>query len=271
MAPEYTIGRCARPARPPQLPATPEPRDHARRAAGQTSTPGNRRTAGAPGHTREATPMSSTATIRGYVELDLRDTGNADWSDAQLNRHIERAVREYSHLNPLEVKSALTTNSNSRVVAISTLVPRIGIVAAEYPTGEYPPSFVPFSKWADEITLDLAGTPSGTPAVNVYWHKEHTLHATVDANSTFPTTDDELIATGAAAYAALEMAIEISNKVNVGGDEAWGKFKALGDLRLKQFQEMLANHPAASRIKTSRLYTPIDARLRSQTTDPGPV
>lgn len=215
--------------------------------------------------------MSSTATIRGLVELDLRDTGNATWSDAQLDRHIQRAVREYSLFNPLEDKDTLTTTAGSRDIDISTLAPRIRVVAVEYPTGLYPKSWAAFSVWINLLTLEIYAAPAGVENVTIYWHKLHTLHATVDASSTFPADDDDLIATGAVGYAAQELVAVTANKVNVGGEEAWGRYTALAGERLRDFRDRCRKLPAASRIKTGRTYTPIDAAFKTETTDPGPL
>ena len=217
--------------------------------------------------------MSSTATIRAAVRIDLHDEDAAAyrWVDATLNRHIQRVVQEYSHASPLETKSTLTTVANSRDVSVVTLTPRIRVVAAEYPTGVYPPEYVPFTLWGDTLTLDLVSAPSGTPNVNVYWHKEHTIHATVDASSTFPASHDQIIATGAAAYAALEWGSFASNRVNVGGENTWGRYMDFAAVRLQEFHDMLRALPAKSRVGSARLYTPADVRLRSETTDPGPV
>lgn len=211
--------------------------------------------------------MSSLATLRAALRQDLHDGGSAIWTDAVLQRHIERALREYSMVSALEQKTTLATVSNSRNVDVSTLTPRIRIVAAEYPTGEYPPAFVPFTLWAGTLTLDLEAAPSGTPNVNVYWHKVHVINGTVS----FPATDDDIIVTGAAAYAALDVASFATNRVNTGGENVWGRYIEFGRQRLEQFQQMLRSMPAASRLKTSQLYRPVDQRLKSQTTDPGPV
>jgi len=213
--------------------------------------------------------MSNLATIRAAVRIDLQDedTSNERWPDATLDRHIKRALRDYSLVSPLEQKSTLQTAQSSRDVDVSGLTPRVRIVAAEYPTGEYPPSYVPFSLWGDTLTLDLAGAPAGTPDVAVYWHKVHTINGTV----TFPSTHDDLIATGAAGYAALEWASFSSNRLNVGGDEVWGRYLEFANVRLAAFREQLRALPSAGRARTSRLYAPVDARFTSQSTDPGPV
>ena len=218
--------------------------------------------------------MSSTATIRALVENDLKDTTNLIWSDAEIDRHIQRAVREYSQLSPLETKTTLVTVAGSREIDIVTptpLTPLIRIVATEWPTGSYPPEYVPFTLWGNKLTLDVTGAPPSIQNVFVFWHKEHTLHATVDASSTFPPTHDDIIATGAAGYAAQQLVASVANKVNVGGEEAWGRYKSLADERLRTFHAMLQAMPQVSRVQSSRIYTPQDARLRSQTTDPGPM
>jgi hypothetical protein len=213
--------------------------------------------------------MSNLATIRAAVRIDLQDedAGNQRWPDATLDRHIKRALRDYSLVSPLEQKSTLQTAANSRDVDVSSLTPRVRIVAAEYPAGEYPPSYVPFSLWGDTLTLDLTAAPAGTPNVAVYWHKVHSINGTVS----FPSTHDDLIATGAAGYAALEWASFSSNRLNVGGDEVWGRYMEFANARLAAFREQLRRLPEAARARTSRLYSPVDARLTSQSTDPGPV
>ena len=51
--------------------------------------------------------MSSLATIRAEVRRDLHDEDAAAfrWVDTVLDRHIKRAVREYSMVSPLEQKT----------------------------------------------------------------------------------------------------------------------------------------------------------------------
>ncbi len=213
--------------------------------------------------------MSNLATIRAAVRIDLQDedAANERWADDTLDRHIKRAVLEFSHVNPLEKKSTLQTASDSRDVDISNLSSLIRIVAAEYPTSEYPPSYVPFSLWADKLTLDLSGAPSGTPDVAIYWHAVHTINGTVS----FSDSHDDIVAGGASGYAALEWASFSSNRLNAGGDDVWGRYMEFANVRLAAFREQLSRLPAANRARTSRLYRPADARFTSQSTDPGPV
>ncbi|MEX0785926.1 MAG: hypothetical protein WD939_04760 [Dehalococcoidia bacterium] len=213
--------------------------------------------------------MSNLATLRAAIRIDLQDedSSNERWPDATLDRHVKRALRDFSFVSPLEQKSTLQTESSSRDIDVSGLTPRIRVVAVEYPTGEYPPSYVPFSVWGDTVTLDLIGAPSGTPDVAVYWHKVHSINGTV----TFSSSHDDIIATGAAGYAALEWASFSSNRLNIGGDEVWGRYMEFANVRLAAFREQLRRLPEAGRARSSRLYVPVDARFTSQATDPGPV
>jgi hypothetical protein len=214
--------------------------------------------------------MSSLATIRAAVRNDLHDEDATAyrWTDAVLQRHIERALLDYSQASPLEQKSTLSTVAGSRDISISTLTPRLRVSHVEWPTTEYPPAYVPFSLWGDTLTMDLVSPPSGVENVNVFWHKVHAINGSV----TFPASHDDIIATGAAAYAALEWASFASNRVNVGGDNVWGKYIDFANVRLTEFQRMLRELlPAANTLRTGTLYTPAVERLTSQATDPGPV
>jgi hypothetical protein len=207
------------------------------------------------------------ATMRAAVRQDLHDEDATAyrWTDAVLQRHIEHALRDYSLVSPLETKTVKTTTTGSRDIDISALTPRVRIIAAEWPTGAYPETFVPFRLFGDTLTLDVVGAPSSVQNVNVFWHKGHTING----STTFPATHDDIIATGAAGYAALDRSVFASDRVNVGGD-AWGRYSHWGAERLEKFKQLLRDLPASSRVQSFQLYTPDDVRLRSQTTDPGP-
>ena len=213
--------------------------------------------------------MSSSATIRAAVRKDLHDEDATAyrWTDAVLDRHIARVLLEYSQASPLEQKTTLVTTPGSRDVSVASLTPRVRVVAAEYPTGEYPPSFVPFSLWGDTLTLDVAGAPASAQNVNVYWHKAHAINGSV----TFPSTHDDIIAGGAAGYAALEWASFASNRVNVGGADAWGRYMDFANVRLEEFRRALRELPAANTLRTGQFYAPQPAGFHRQTTDPGPA
>ena len=100
-------------------------------------------------------------TMRTRVRRDLRDedAANYRWTDAEIDRHIGRAVQEVSLAAPLEASATLTTTAGSRELSIAALTSRVSVEAAEYPAGQYPPCLVPFTTWADTLTLLIDGAP----------------------------------------------------------------------------------------------------------------
>ena len=195
------------------------------------------------------------AQMRARLRQDLHDEDSASqrWSDAELDRHIGRAVRELSLAIPLEAKVALATVAGSRDLSLSSLTDLVAVEAVEYPPGKYPPCYVAFSVWAGTLTLLVDQAPAAAEAVNLYYGKVHTL----DANgSTIAAHLEEMVAAGAAAYAALEWASFAANRVNVGGQDVWRSYLAWGQERLAAFARALARHGRRNAVRLRRLYTP---------------
>ena len=193
--------------------------------------------------------------MRTRVRRDLHDedAANYRWTDSELDRHIERAVRELSLAAPREAKATLTTTAESRDLSLSTLTDLVAVEAVEYPVDKYPPSYVPFSLWADALTLLVDEVPLSAQPVNVYYGRMHTLDA---ATSTIPPQLEEVVATGAAAYAATEWASFATNRINVGGDDVWRQYLTWGQERLAAFALALAKHGCRNAVRVRRLYTP---------------
>jgi len=190
-----------------------------------------------------------TARIR--KDLHDEDSQNYRWTDSELSRHIDRAVRELSLSCPLEAKAILTTNAESRDISISSLTDLVDIEAVEYPVGNYPPCYTRFSLWNDILTLLTDSLPVDSEDVYVYYGKLHTL--TTDS-STIPPKLEDLIATGAAAYAAIEWASFATNRVNVGGADVWRNYLTWGQDRLADFMKGLARHSKKNTVQVRQLY-----------------
>jgi hypothetical protein len=193
--------------------------------------------------------------MRTRVRRDLHDEdpANQRWTDDELDRHIERAVRELSLAIPLEAKATLVTSEGSRDISLASLNDLVAVEAVEYPVDKYPPSYIPFSLWAGTLTILVDATPPGGQSVNVYYGEMHTLDATT---STIPPHSEELVATGAAAYAALEWASFATNRINVGGQDVWRQYLTWGQERLAVFSRALAKHSRRNAVRVRRLYTP---------------
>lgn len=207
-------------------------------------------------------------TMRTRVRRDLHDEDALSyrWTDDELDRHIQRALDEVGVASPREMKSSLTTTAGSRALSLATLAGLVAIEAVEYPTTLYPPSYVRFSVWAGTLTLLVGSAPSGGLGVNVYYGAVHTLDAT---SSTLPVNLEDLVATGAGAYAALEWSSFATNRINVGGEEVWRQYLVWGQDRLSAFLRRLAQLGRKNAVRARTLYVPAQP-LPSQTTDWGP-
>lgn len=212
--------------------------------------------------------MTTLSDIRTRIRRDLHDEDATSyrWTDAELDRHTQRALRELGLVIPLEAKATLTTTAGSRDLSLATLTDLVRVEAVEYPTGQYPPSYVRFSAWQNTLTLLVDKVPAGGENVAVSYGKLHTVDATT---STLPTPLEDLLATGAEGYAALEWATFATNRVNVGGEGVWRAYMAWGQELLEAFHRGLARHGHAGSVRSAHLYVAAQPRP-SQTTDWGP-
>jgi len=195
------------------------------------------------------------ATMRARLRQDLHDEDASDyrWTDAELDRHIQHALREFSLACPLEAKATLLATAGSRELSLAGLTNVISIEAVEYPTGQYPPSYVRFSVWLDTLTILTEGAPQAGEAVTVYYTQMHTIDAT---SSTLPPAFEDVVAAGAAGYAALEWSSFSANRVNAGGRDVWRVYLTWAQERLAQFRRSLARHSRRNAVRARRLYAP---------------
>lgn len=203
--------------------------------------------------------------MRARLRRDLHDEDatNYRWTDNELDRHLDRTLREFSQAVPRQARATLTTSA-SRELSLATLTDLVSIEAVEYPTSQYPPCYVRFSRWENTLTLLVDQVPPAGEQVYLYYGRLHALDATT---STIPPHLEDMVTTGAAGYAALEWASFAINRVNVGGEQADQGYLTWGRELLAAFHRGLARE--RSRLRRRQLYRPA-APLPSQTTDWGP-
>ncbi len=183
--------------------------------------------------------MSTLGEVRARVRRDLHDEDAASyrWTDAVLDRHIARALSKVSRVAPQEKTAAMQAAGGSRDVSLTDLTDRVVIEAVEYPVGAYPPSRVRFSQWGDTLKLDIHAPLETGERVTVYYGA---LHRLTDSASTLPEALEEVVITGAAAYAALEWAAYAVNRLNVGGQDVWRQYLTWAEERMADFELQLA-------------------------------
>ncbi len=186
------------------------------------------------------------------VRRDLRDGDSPyQWSDDELTRHIDHAVKELSERVPLPAKATLPTKSGSREVSISSLADRITVQAAEYPVDESPAHYQRFSIWGNTLTLISGIEPDGSNC-HIYYGTLHTLNGD---GCTVPSKYEELVTMGAGGYAAISGAAQAINRVNTGGTMTPKEYRAWGNERLKAFRDGLKRLGRRQRIRTQQLFT----------------
>jgi hypothetical protein len=119
------------------------------------------------------------ADMRDLVERDLHDESNLSWSTNEIDRAIQQALQQFSYAIPVEDTSTESSLS-SRDIDISGLSTRVIFHAVEYPSGNYPQTFVRFSVFGDTLTILVDTAPDGTYNAKIYYGKMQSL-ITADA------------------------------------------------------------------------------------------
>jgi len=191
--------------------------------------------------------------MRTIVRKDLHDNNEAGhrWTDEEIDRHIQHAVRDFSEAFPEEAKMVKTTTAGSRSLDISDVIDRVIVEAVEYPVGLFPPRFQRFAKWGDVLMLLGDEIPDGTN-VCIYYGRLHKL----DTGATIPVLYEDVIATGAAGYAAIQWAAFAINQVNTGGTQTPEEFLTWGTAKLEQFETRIKSLGRRNRIRVQSLYRP---------------
>lgn len=195
--------------------------------------------------------MTTLSDIRTRLRQDLGDPDSLRWDDAALDRHIARALSELSPASPRELTATLETTPGSRELSLATLDGLLDIEAAEFPVDHFPPSYVRFATWQGTLVLHTPTAPDGDDT-RIYYTAVHTLDET---ESTLPPHLDDVLATGAAAYAALELASASTEQLNVNGGTP-ATYASLARARLTAFHQLLHTHARKNRVRTRNLYVP---------------
>ena len=205
--------------------------------------------------------------MRSIVRRDLHDEDATSyrWTDEEIDRHIAHAVKDFSEAVPDELRAVKTTVAFLRSLDISDITDRVMVEAVEYPIEQFPPHFQRFTLWGNVLTFLGDEIPDGSDTY-IYYGKLHHLDA---LSSTIPTRYEDLVASGASGYSAMEWASYAINKVNIGGTQTPDEFLGWGREKLEQFYARLKALGRKNRIRMRSLYRPFHIAA-SKTTDQGP-
>ncbi len=202
--------------------------------------------------------------MRGLVRKDLHDedAANYRWTDAVLERHIGRAVEEYSEAVPYQAYQDITAVADQRAYLLMSYTylkdrpDSIARVCAPWVSTTVWKE-ARWRVWNNTLYLldDTIPTAAGD-VIRVFYGKRHTLDATT---STIPQEHEPLIAQGAGAFAALEWGNYAINRVNVAGGWTAKNWRDWAEPRLTEFRVALVGLKLQRAMGTDGRVSPIQA------------
>ena len=192
------------------------------------------------------------ATMRGLVRQDLKDedSDNYRWTNDEIDRAIARAVAELSRYAPRPMTNTIATTDASREIDISALTDRISVDQVEFPINEHPRIFQRFTVYQDTLTLIGAYEGDGEDC-NILWTQVHTLDGD---GSSIPTYLEDLVALGAAGFAASAASQYHTDRANVGGDNVDRDYLYWATGRLMDFRKQLKQLRTNRKLKIGQFY-----------------
>lgn len=197
------------------------------------------------------TASSATlTTLRDRVEAYLQDSGNTRWTTGDLDEAIAQAIDQYSRQNPCSALGTITLSANGREISLSSLtgILRVEQVWWDYDstTPGYPPNYRQFKVLPGALLyVDDPLEPQSGDVVRVWYNKRHTLNLLASATATtIPDEDMSYVVIGAAHFAALSRAVELTESMTVDHDVV-KRLSEWADNAGKNFRYGMAQSPPA--------------------------
>jgi hypothetical protein len=176
--------------------------------------------------------------LRNRLRVDLADPAGDRWTDNDLDRHIQHAVRDLNRVAPRELVDTSFTipDPASRELDVTELPGLIRVITVEYPVGGYPRRLRHFEMWGATLTLFTDTMPEAGAPVSVYYNARHTVDATT---STLPAHLEDLVLLGAAGYALLGYLAATHDRVTIGDGRTSAELRVHANDLLMQFRQDL--------------------------------
>jgi hypothetical protein len=216
--------------------------------------------------------MTATlATLRARVQQFLSDAGAVAYTTAALDEAIRQALAEYSEVAPRQVDTVLTLPAAGREIALNALDELIAVLAVSWPydstTEVWPPSEVSgFSLQFDDgqplltLTSFTGNQPQADDELRIWYATPQHLDGLDDAaGTTVPLAHESWLVLGAAGYAAIARAGDVTSRYAVSA-VAQANLEDWGLTRLAQFRAKLAQYSitATQRGQTFAKGWPLD-------------
>jgi hypothetical protein len=180
------------------------------------------------------------------VARDLGDPDGAIWTDLDLSRHLDHALANVADAVGAEdsVDIAATGADSYDLAAYPAIREAL---AVEWPLDQQPPACIRFHLWDGQLRL-LDDVPPSGETLRLHYRKAYIVD---DAGSDVPADLEELVVTGARAYALLQQAARTVATLNV---DSWvsRRYEMQGERTLERFRQALADWAKAREDPPSR-------------------
>ena len=175
-----------------------------------------------------------------YVSTALMDTGTAIWSTAQIADQIQQDARVISKYRPVLAFSTVTFASTAKALVTTSLTDMIGDpVALEYETGKDPIRYRNFEFRDGTVIPDISFTPSTGDTAFVWYNKQHSISRGDSTANTIDTEEERILLQLVVAHLLQNKAVDLTNRITIGGKNANINFQELGNRREAQAMQDL--------------------------------
>lgn len=182
----------------------------------------------------------SEAEMITHVSTTLVDTGTAIWGTAEIAAQIQQDARVISKYRPVLAFGTVTFASTAKALVSTALTAMIGDpVALEYPTGQDPIMYRNFESRDGTIIPDISFVPTKDSSAFVWYNKQHTVTAGTTTANTLDTEEERILIQLVAAHLLQNKAVDLTNRITVGGRNANINFQELGNKREAQAMQDL--------------------------------
>lgn len=189
--------------------------------------------------------LTDLETLRDRVEALLTDSSNVEWATAELDQAIRLALYELSTVLPVRVVALKDAVDGVYEYDLSAVTGLVDVVEVWYPylaTDDHykQPHPVKWRLLTDAILLlEIDEDPDADYDLRMFYVKVQTLKDLDGASATsLDDAEKAALVLGAAGYAAVGKARDVTNEVTIGAEvpnvlEKWGK------ARLNEFNERI--------------------------------
>ncbi len=185
-------------------------------------------------------PFANRADFLAAVARDLGDPEGNIWTEDDLSRMLDHALSDLARV--VGVEQTLDLPTTGSIDYDLTAYPYVqSLVAVEWPLEQQPLATVQSVLWEGKLRLKWDEAPPAGQTMRLYYRTAYTVD---ESGSNVPAQLEEVVVTGARAYALLQQSVRTAETLNV---DSWvsRRYELQLERAYDQFREGLAKAIAA--------------------------